>query len=104
MTPEQFAELKQQNFTRIPLVHEVLADLDTPLSTYLKLANAPYTYLFESVHGGERLRIDGVVIDRRAEIDDVSASCSGRGSPHTRPYFLYTSRNPPTRANSNSWR
>ena len=39
---------------RIPLVREVLADLDTPLSTYLKLANAPYTYLFESVHGGEK--------------------------------------------------
>ena len=39
---------------RVPLVREVLADLDTPLSTYLKLANAPYSYLFESVHGGEK--------------------------------------------------
>lgn len=39
---------------RIPLVREVLADLDTPLSTYLKLANGPYSYLFESVHGGEK--------------------------------------------------
>ena len=54
MTPEQFAELKQQDYTRIPLVHEVLADLDTPLSCYLKLANGPYSYLFESVHGGEK--------------------------------------------------
>ncbi|MCW9013058.1 MAG: anthranilate synthase component I [Gammaproteobacteria bacterium] len=54
MTPEKFAELKQQNYTHIPLVKEVLADLDTPLSTYLKLANAPYSYLFESVHGGEK--------------------------------------------------
>ena len=36
------------------MVREVLADLDTPLSTYLKLANAPYSYLFESVHGGEK--------------------------------------------------
>mgnify|MGYP002139982474 CR=1 FL=1 len=33
---------------------EVLADLDTPLSTYLKLADAPYSYLLESVHGGEK--------------------------------------------------
>jgi anthranilate synthase component 1 len=32
----------------------VLADLDTPLSTYLKLADAPYSYLFESVQGGEK--------------------------------------------------
>ncbi len=41
--------------TRIPLVREVLADLDTPLSTYLKLAgDGPYSYLFESVQGGEK--------------------------------------------------
>ncbi len=39
---------------RTPLVREVLADLDTPLSTYLKLADGPYSYLFESVQGGEK--------------------------------------------------
>lgn len=39
---------------RIPLVREAPADLDTPLSVYLKLADAPYSYLFESVQGGER--------------------------------------------------
>jgi len=50
----QLIEYKKQGFNRVPLVREVLADLDTPLSTYLKLANAPYTYLFESVHGGEK--------------------------------------------------
>ena len=54
MTPEAFAELKKQQYTHIPLAREVLADLDTPLSTYLKLANTPYSYLFESVHGGEK--------------------------------------------------
>ena len=32
----------------------MLADLDTPLSVYLKLASGPYSYLFESVHGGEK--------------------------------------------------
>ncbi|MDO6592811.1 anthranilate synthase component I [Neptuniibacter sp. 1_MG-2023] len=53
MTPEQFAELSAQNFNRIPVTREVLADLDTPLSTYKKLANAPYSYLLESVEGGE---------------------------------------------------
>ena len=46
--------LKNTSCNRVPLVREVLADLDTPLSTYLKLANAPYTYLFESVYGGEK--------------------------------------------------
>ena len=46
--------LKTQGYTCIPLVREVLADLDTPLSAYLKLADQPHTYLFESVQGGER--------------------------------------------------
>ena len=54
MTPQQYAALANKNYSHIPLVREVLADLDTPLSTYLKLANGPYSYLFESVHGGEK--------------------------------------------------
>ena len=54
MTPEQFNLLASQGYNRIPLAKEVLADLDTPLSAYIKLADAPYSYLFESVHGGEQ--------------------------------------------------
>ena len=54
MTPEQFQQYAQQGYNRIPVARQVLADLDTPLSAYLKLADAPYTYLFESVHGGEQ--------------------------------------------------
>ncbi len=54
MTPHQFAALAEQGFNRIPVSRQVLADLDTPLSTYLKLADAPYTYLLESVQGGEK--------------------------------------------------
>ena len=54
MTPEAFAALTAQGHNRIPLVCEVLADLDTPLSVYLKLAEGPYSYLFESVQGGEK--------------------------------------------------
>lgn len=54
MTPEQFAAYAQQGYNRIPVARQVLADLDTPLSAYLKLADGPYSYLFESVHGGER--------------------------------------------------
>ncbi len=41
-------------YHRIPVVVETLADLDTPLSVYLKLADAPYTYLLESSQGGEK--------------------------------------------------
>jgi anthranilate synthase component I len=54
MTPAQLQNLHQQGYNRIPIVREVMADLDTPLSTYLKLANQPYTYLLESVQGGEK--------------------------------------------------
>jgi anthranilate synthase component I len=54
MTPTDFAALAREGYNRIPLVREVLADLDTPLSTYLKLARGPFTYLFESVQGGEK--------------------------------------------------
>ncbi len=54
MTPEQFKLLAERGYNRIPVTREVLADLDTPLSTYLKLADGAYSYLFESVQGGEK--------------------------------------------------
>lgn len=54
MTPELFAKLAAQNFNRIPITRQVLADLETPLSVYLKLALGPNSYLFESVQGGEK--------------------------------------------------
>ncbi|MEJ2478832.1 MAG: anthranilate synthase component I [Acidihalobacter sp.] len=55
MSPDQFAQLASRGFNRIPVIREVLADLDTPLSAYIKLAdNAPYSYLLESVQGGEK--------------------------------------------------
>ena len=53
MNLKQFNQIKH-DYNRIPLVREVFADLDTPLSAYLKLADEPYTYLFESVQGGEK--------------------------------------------------
>ena len=54
ITEPQFNELAAQGYNRIPLVAETFADLDTPLSLYLKLANKPFSYLLESVQGGER--------------------------------------------------
>ncbi|MFZ5503652.1 MAG: anthranilate synthase component I [Pseudomonadota bacterium] len=54
ITEEEFKALAKQGYNRIPLVAETFADLDTPLSLYLKLANKPYSYLLESVQGGER--------------------------------------------------
>jgi anthranilate synthase component 1 len=54
MTPNEFDALVTQGYNRIPVVCEVLADLDTPLSVYLKLVDGPFGFLFESVHGGEK--------------------------------------------------
>ena len=47
-------KLAADGYDRVPVVREVLADFETPLSTYLKLADAPFSYLFESVQGGEK--------------------------------------------------
>src|SRR5690606_11989641 len=58
MNQQQFAELAAQGAAegkgRIPVTREILADLETPVSTYLKLARGAYSYLFESVEGGEK--------------------------------------------------
>ena len=54
ITHAQFDQHAADGHTLIPVVREVLSDLDTPLSVYLKLADGPHTYLFESVEGGER--------------------------------------------------
>ncbi|HHJ4328345.1 TPA: hypothetical protein ACQJWO_005659, partial [Klebsiella pneumoniae] len=54
MTREEFQRLAAEGYNRIPLSIETLADFDTPLSIYLKLADAANAYLLESVQGGEK--------------------------------------------------
>lgn len=54
ITREDFQSLAAAGYNRIPLMREVMADLETPVSVYKKLADQPNTYLFESVQGGER--------------------------------------------------
>ncbi len=53
MNPQEFAALAA-DYNRIPVSIEVLADLETPISSYRKLAEGPYSYFFESVQGGEK--------------------------------------------------
>ena len=88
MSPEvenksRFESLKSTDCNRVPLVREVLADLDTPLSTYLKLANSPYSYLFESVQGGEkwgRYSIIGLPCDKVIKINHRQVSIEEQGT------------------------
>src|SRR6185369_16188665 len=54
MTENEFQALSRAGYNRIPVQLETLADLDTPLSIFLKLANRRDSYLLESVIGGER--------------------------------------------------
>jgi len=53
VNPQEFAALAA-DYNRIPVSMEVLADLETPISSYRKLAEGPYSYFFESVQGGEK--------------------------------------------------
>ncbi len=73
VTKEQFIQLASEGYNRIPVVHEILADLDTPLSAYLKLAEGAYSYLLESVQGGEkwgRYSIIGLPCDTIIKVDN----------------------------------
>jgi anthranilate synthase component 1 len=58
ITELEFKSLAQQGYNRIPLMAEAFADLETPLSLYLKLAHGRgdgrHSFLLESVVGGER--------------------------------------------------
>lgn len=54
MNEEQFKKIAKNGYNRIPLVREILADTETPLSIYLKLGKGEHSYFFESVQGGEK--------------------------------------------------
>ena len=55
MTPEQFIQHGQEGYNHVPVVRQLFADLDTPLSCYVKVARGPYSYLLESAaQGGEK--------------------------------------------------
>ena len=54
VTQSEFSAKKAEGFNRIPVSRTVLADAETPLSAYAKLAQGPRPFLFESVEGGER--------------------------------------------------
>ena len=87
MTETQFNQLAAEGYNRIPLVLETFADLDTPLSVYLKLANQPHTYLLESVVGGERFgrySFIGLAADTRIEVRGYECSEYERGKLKTR--------------------
>ena len=51
---KDFLKFGGEGYNRVPIIRQVSADLDTPLSVYMKLVSGPDSYLLESVHGGEK--------------------------------------------------
>src|SRR5437868_85257 len=51
---KDFLDLSKK-YNLIPVYREILADLETPVSCFLKLGDRPYSYLLESVEGGEKM-------------------------------------------------
>jgi len=73
MNLNQFERYRADGYTRIPMHVDMLADLDNPLTAFLKVANQPFTFLFESVQGGEkwsRYSIVGLPSHRRIAVHD----------------------------------
>lgn len=71
MTATEFQTAANAGHSHVPVLRSLLADVDTPVSVYLKLADKPYSYLFESVEGGERwgrYSIIGLPCAERVEI------------------------------------
>jgi anthranilate synthase component 1 len=51
---QEFGDLASQGFNLIPVAREIAADLETPVSAFLKVARGDYAFLLESVRGGEK--------------------------------------------------
>ena len=84
MTEAEFKALAQAGYNQIPVVLTLLADLDTPLSVYAKLANRPYSYLLESVQGGERFgrySFVGLPATTRLRVTRYSVAVESDGAP-----------------------
>jgi len=71
----RFLQISEEGYTHIPVVQTLLADLDTPLSVYLKLASGPFSYLLESALQQERFgrySFIGLPTDHYLKVRDFS--------------------------------
>src|SRR5438477_90813 len=53
-TQSEFERLAGQGYNLIPVCREIVADLETPVSAFLKICGGDYSFLLESVRGGEK--------------------------------------------------
>ncbi len=79
----EFLNLASKGFNRVPVIKKVPADLDTPLSVFMKLVNGPNSYLLESVHGGEkfgRYSFIGLPASTRIEVNNQELKLIKQGN------------------------
>ena len=77
MNQSDYDALVEAGYSRIPVTRTLLADTETPLSTFSKLCKAPYAFLFESVEGGEkwsRYSIVGLPAKERIAVNGTTIS------------------------------
>ena len=107
MTESEFNRLAAEGYNRIPVTLETFADLDTPLSIYLKLAASPYSYLLESVQGGERFgrySFIGIASTTRIAVYDSSILLlTGNRVAERRSHSASGCNLPPCAPSSRSW-
>ena len=65
----------------MPIYREVLADLETPVSAYLKIARGPFSFLLESVEGGERLARYSFMGTEPYRVLRAGSALNGSGDP-----------------------
>jgi anthranilate synthase component 1 len=97
LTEQEFNALAAQGYNRIPLVCETFADLDTPLSLYIKLANKPFSYLLESVQGGERFgrySFIGLPADTRITVHGKQVTLTHQVAETTQSEIAHEVENP----------
>src|SRR5919108_6265581 len=80
LTLERVRELARE-YALIPLCLDVIADLETPVSAYLKIARGPYSFLLESVEGGERLARYSFMGTEPYRVLRAGPSLNGGGDP-----------------------
>ena len=78
-TKSEFRALAQRG-NLVPVYREVMADMETPVSAYLKVARGPYSFLLESVEGGERIARYSFIGTEPSQIIRTGATVPSEGS------------------------
>lgn len=82
MNKASFDQFVADGYNHIPVYQTIAIDTDTALGLYLKLANKPYSYLFESVQGGEkwgRYSMIGLSAETVIKVSDYDVSIEYQG-------------------------